>query len=181
MSFARVLIGLRRVVQLKKLIRATGMAAGQAPSAAIPHPKNEGSGECCEHSPEPHHPILTKGVTMPRKNNTTRGPKTKKANADVSTELSAAYSQNLAQNGLRVLELPRDYPALSFRCGKEIAVSPANPNTLTDPANLIVVRFGADVLIGHPYAIDEGRFALAQPITIYQLSEVEVLGELAAI
>jgi len=166
---------------MKKLIRAIGMAAWQAPIAAIPHPNNEGSGECCEHSPEPHHPILTKGFNMPRKNNTTRRSQTKKANAGVSAEISAAHSQNLEQNGLSVIELPRDYPALSFRRGKEIAVSPANPNTLTDPANLIVVRVGADVLIGHPYAIDEGRFALAQPVTIYQLSEVEVLGELAAI
>jgi hypothetical protein len=106
---------------------------------------------------------------MPKNNNTTRKSQAKNAKAGET------------KNEMTRVKLPKDYPALGFRRGKEVILEPGNADTLLDPTNLIAVRVGADVLFGHPYAIDEHHFALAQPTTVFDSSDVEVLGELVGV
>lgn len=77
------------------------------------------------------------------------------------------------------IRLKSDIPGLGFKRGTEIGLQPADINAL-DPTWLVAVRSGSDVLIGHPYTIDEDQFALAEP-KVFKFSDVEILGELAAV
>ena len=96
-----------------------------------------------------------------------------------STDANSANAETVvAKNGLTVIELTRDYPGLGFKSGTEIGLSPVNVMAF-DPTWPIAIRVGDQVLIGHPYTIDEQRFALAQPM-VFNLADVEILGELAA-
>ena len=105
-------------------------------------------------------------IQMRNKNSTTQRSKSKQANTGVAPSDST------------MIRLKSDYPGLGFKRGTEIGLQPVNVKAL-DPAWLVAVRVGNDVLIGHPYTIDETQFGLASP-TIFNFSDVEVLGELAA-
>jgi len=94
--------------------------------------------------------------------------------------MAAPALKRIEENPPTTIRLERDYPGLGFKPETEIVLRPVNALGL-DPTWLVAVRVGNDVLIGHPYMVDERQFALAQPTTVFDFSDVQILGELAAI
>jgi hypothetical protein len=90
----------------------------------------------------------------------------------------SAKARAFAAQGFTPLELERDYPGFGKR-GDVFGLSPitADECALDD---LVAVRVGDDVMLGHLYPVNDEQIGLASPV-VMKRDDVKVLGRIAAV